>query len=83
MDLYNQKKIYAVPREESVSGIYFELVDYFGRNNGFDLVLDQIIDKECTPRQVEGILNGLYRLTDRMSRMFAYEFIPKLKDVVW
>lgn len=32
---------------------------------------------------MEGLLNGLYKLSDRLCRMFVYEYIQKLKDVVW
>jgi hypothetical protein len=32
---------------------------------------------------MEGLINGLYQTYHRLTRMYAREFIPRLRDAVW
>lgn len=80
---YNQQKIYAVQRDDALSPIYFELVRKFGANGGFERLLEQLANKDITPQETEALMNLLYRLSERLTKMFCKEFVPKLREVAW
>lgn len=82
---FNRKPFYGIIRPRISSSVsLMKMINYFGYHDGFDILLNKIQSIE-NPMPIEPLTNylsGLGNIHALYVKMFAKNYIPKLKDAV-